>query len=67
MGYMDVGCELVLKTLKKIGIDFNPPRGTFYLWVPVPKGDEPRWILPTACLIKRLVVVAAGTAYGQIR
>ncbi len=30
--------ELVLGTLKKIGIDFKAPKGTFYLWIPVPKG-----------------------------
>ncbi|MDD5169192.1 MAG: LL-diaminopimelate aminotransferase [Syntrophales bacterium] len=56
--------ELVLKTLKKIGIDFNPPKGTFYLWVPVPKG------LTSLEFTNRLfdktgIVVASGTAYGQ--
>ena len=56
--------ELVLQTLKKIGIKFNPPKGTFYLWVPVPKG------LTSLEFTNRLfdktgVVVASGTAYGQ--
>lgn len=56
--------ELVLKTLKRIGIDFNPPKGTFYLWVPVPKG------LTSLEFTNRLfdktgIVVASGTAYGQ--
>ena len=56
--------ELVLQTLKKIGIDFTPPKGTFYLWVPVPKG------LTALEFTNRLfdktgIVVAAGTAYGQ--
>jgi LL-diaminopimelate aminotransferase len=56
--------ELALKTLKKIGIDFNPPRGTFYLWVPVPQG------MTSLGFTNRLfdetaVVVAAGTAYGK--
>ncbi len=56
--------ELVLQTLKKIGIRFNPPKGTFYLWVPVPKG------LTSLEFTNRLfdktgVVVASGTAYGQ--
>ena len=41
--------ERVLKTLKKIGIDFNPPKGTFYLWVPTPKGMSSS-ILRTVCL-----------------
>jgi len=56
--------ERVLATLKKIGIDFNPPKGTFYLWVPTPKGmgslEFTNRLFETAA-----VVVASGTAYGQ--
>jgi LL-diaminopimelate aminotransferase len=56
--------ERVLATLKKIGIDFNPPKGTFYLWVPTPKGmgslEFTNRLFETAS-----VVVASGTAYGQ--
>jgi LL-diaminopimelate aminotransferase len=55
---------LVLKTLKKIGIDFNPPRGTFYLWVPVPKGMT-SLEFTNRLFDKTAVVVASGTAYGQ--
>jgi len=56
--------ELVLKTLKKIGIDFNPPRGTFYLWVPVPQGMT-SLEFTNRLFDKAAVVVAAGTAYGK--
>ncbi len=56
--------ELVLTTLKKIGIDFNPPRGTFYLWVPVPKGMT-SLEFTNRLFDKTAVVVAAGTAYGK--
>lgn len=56
--------ELVLKTLKKIGIEFKPPRGTFYLWVPVPK-DMTSLEFTNRLFDKTAVVVAAGTAYGQ--
>jgi LL-diaminopimelate aminotransferase len=56
--------DLVLGTLKKIGIEFNPPKGTFYLWVPAPKGMSS--IDFTGRLFeKTAVVVAAGTAYGK--
>ena len=58
--------ELVLKTLKKIGIDFNPPSGTFYLWVPVPKGMT-SLEFTNRLFDKTAVVVASGTAYGTIR
>ena len=56
--------ELVLKTLKKIGIDFDPPKGTFYLWVPVPKGKT-SLEFTNRLFDKTAVVVAAGTAYGK--
>lgn len=55
---------LVLKTLRKIGIDFNPPCGTFYLWVPVPKGMT-SLEFTNRLFDKTAVVVASGTAYGQ--
>jgi len=56
--------ELVLATLRKIGIDFNPPRGTFYLWVPVPQGMT-SLEFTNRLFDKTAVVVASGTAYGQ--
>ncbi|SEM40853.1 LL-diaminopimelate aminotransferase apoenzyme [Syntrophus gentianae] len=55
---------LVLKTLKKIGIDFQPPKGTFYLWVPVPAGMT-SLEFTNRLFEKTAVVVASGTAYGQ--
>jgi len=55
---------LVLKTLDKIGIRFDPPKGTFYLWVPVPKGMT-SLEFTNRLFEKTAVVVAAGTAYGQ--
>ena len=54
----------VLKTLARIGIDFNPPKGTFYLWVPTPKGMS-SIDFTNRLFEKAAVVVAAGTAYGQ--
>lgn len=55
---------LVLNTLKKIGIDFDPPKGTFYLWVPTPKGIG-SLEFTNRLFEKTAVVVAAGTAYGK--
>ena len=56
--------ELVLKTLRKIGIEFTPQRGTFYLWVPTPKGMT-SLEFTNRLFDKTAVVVASGTAYGQ--
>jgi len=54
----------VLATLARIGIDFNPPKGTFYLWVPTPKGMG-SLEFTNRLFEKAAVVVASGTAYGQ--
>ncbi|MBI4517555.1 MAG: LL-diaminopimelate aminotransferase [Deltaproteobacteria bacterium] len=55
---------LVLDTLRAIGIDYRPARGTFYLWVPVPRGMTSLEF--TTLLFERAqVVVASGPAYGQ--
>ncbi|MDX9821119.1 MAG: aminotransferase class I/II-fold pyridoxal phosphate-dependent enzyme, partial [Syntrophales bacterium] len=56
--------DLVLATLRKIGIEFDPPKGTFYLWVPAPKGMT-SLEFTNRLFDKTAVVVAAGTAYGQ--
>jgi LL-diaminopimelate aminotransferase len=56
--------KLVLKTLEKIGIKFDPPKGTFYLWVPVP-GGMTSLEFTNRLFEKTAVVVASGTAYGQ--
>ncbi|MBN1612922.1 MAG: LL-diaminopimelate aminotransferase [Deltaproteobacteria bacterium] len=56
--------KIVLETLRRIGIDFSPPKGTFYLWVPVPKGMTSQGFAERL-FDKTSVVTAAGTAYGQ--
>lgn len=56
--------ELVLATLRRIGINFDPPKGTFYLWVPVPAGMT-ALEFTNRLFEKTAVVVAAGNAYGQ--
>ncbi len=56
--------ERVLATLKKIGINFAVPKGTFYLWVPTPAGLT-SLEFTNRLFEKAAVVVAAGTAYGQ--
>jgi len=56
--------EKVLAALRALGWRYNPPKGTFYLWVPVPKGYTSAGFcdfLFDTCA----VVVAPGAAYGQ--
>jgi LL-diaminopimelate aminotransferase len=55
---------LVLQTLADLGMRFQPGRGTFYLWVPTPRGVSS--IEFATMLFERAhVVVAAGAAYGE--
>ncbi len=55
--------KLVLDTFAGIGLGFTPQKGTFYLWIPVPKGTN-SLDFTTALFEKAAIVVAAGTAYG---
>ena len=55
---------MVLETLRRIGIVFDAPKGTFYLWVPVPRGMK-SLEFTNLLFDKAAIVVAAGTAYGQ--
>ncbi|MBI2877918.1 MAG: aminotransferase class I/II-fold pyridoxal phosphate-dependent enzyme, partial [Candidatus Tectomicrobia bacterium] len=54
----------VVDTFNQLGWDYHPPKGTFYLWLPTPKGMG-SLELTTLLFEKAHVVVAAGTAYGQ--
>ena len=55
--------EMVLDTLRSLGWTYEPPKGAFYLWVPVPEG----YTSASFCdfmLEKCAVVLAPGAAYG---
>jgi len=57
--------NLVLDTLKELGWkDYKPSKGTFYLWIPVPKGST-SIDFTTFLFEKAAVVVASGSAYGK--
>lgn len=56
--------DAALVGLKKIGLEITPPKGTFYLWVPVPAGynssDFAEMILE-----KANVIITPGLGYGE--
>lgn len=56
--------KVVVETLNSLGWNYDPPNGTFYLWVPTPKGMS-SIEFTTLLFEKASVVVAAGTAYGK--
>jgi len=55
--------EKILATLRELGWRFDPPKGTFYLWVPVPKGFTSAEFCDYV-FEKASVVLAPGAAYG---
>jgi LL-diaminopimelate aminotransferase len=55
--------NLVLATLRQMGLDAATPKGTFYLWLPAPKRLS-SLELANLLLEKAGVVVAPGTGYG---
>ena len=55
--------DLVVGTLSEIGIDVKPPKGTIYIWVPVPDGYTSASFADMV-LEKCAVVVPPGSGYG---
>jgi LL-diaminopimelate aminotransferase len=55
--------DLLCDALKSMGVVVEPPRGSIYLWVPVPDGHTSETF--TAFLLEEAaIVVAPGTGYG---
>lgn len=56
--------DLVVNTLKNIGIDIEKPKGTFYIWAPVPHGYTSAQFAEML-LEQTGVIVSPGNAYGN--
>ncbi len=55
--------DLVCAALSEIGVDVTPPRGTIYVWAPVPEGHDSASFCELV-LEEAGVVVSPGGAYG---
>ena len=55
--------DLVCDALRAIGVDVTPPRGTIYVWAPVPEGHDSVSYCEQV-LEESGVVVSPGSAYG---
>jgi LL-diaminopimelate aminotransferase len=55
--------DLVVAALREIGVRVDPPKGTIYLWAPVPKGHTSQSFAELV-LEEAAVVVSPGSMYG---
>ena len=55
--------DLVCHALREIGVDVTPPKGTIYVWAPVPEGHTSASYCEMV-LEESAVVVSPGGAYG---
>lgn len=55
--------DLVVSALGAIGVDVTPPKGTIYIWAPVPEGHTSTSFAETV-LEEAAVVVSPGSMYG---
>lgn len=55
--------DVLVKGLREMGINAEPPQATFYVWVPVPKGFTST-SLTVELLTKAGVVVTPGSGFG---
>jgi len=56
--------DVLVAGLRDIGLAAEPPAGTFYVWVPVPRGVTAA-ALATRCLTEAGVVVTPGNGFGE--
>src|SRR5436190_9292508 len=55
--------DMVVSALREIGVDVMPPRGTIYIWAPVPDGYDSAGYCEHV-LEEAAVVVSPGSSYG---
>jgi LL-diaminopimelate aminotransferase len=55
--------DLVVEALREIGIDIEPPKGTIYVWAPVP-ADHTSASFAELVLEQAAVIVSPGSMYG---
>ena len=55
--------DMVCDALREIGVDITPPKGTIYVWAPVPDGHDSASYCELV-LEESGVVVSPGSAYG---
>jgi LL-diaminopimelate aminotransferase len=55
--------DMVVEALREIGVDVTPPRGTIYIWAPVPEGHTSASYCELV-LEEAGVVVSPGSSYG---
>jgi LL-diaminopimelate aminotransferase len=56
--------DLVCDALAKIGVNVRKPKGTIYIWAPVPEGFESAAAYCEHVLEEAAVVISPGGAYG---
>jgi LL-diaminopimelate aminotransferase len=57
--------DLVCSALAAIGVQVTPPRGTIYIWAPVPAGFDSAAAYCEHVLEEAAVVLSPGGAYGR--
>jgi LL-diaminopimelate aminotransferase len=55
--------DLVVGALREIGVEVSPPKGTIYIWAPVPAGHTSTSFAELV-LEQAAVVVSPGSMYG---
>jgi LL-diaminopimelate aminotransferase len=55
--------DVLVTGLRELGFDVEPPKATFYLWVPVPRGFTSQSFC-VELLVKAGVVVTPGSGFG---
>jgi LL-diaminopimelate aminotransferase len=56
--------DLVVDALEQAGVDVTAPKGTIYVWAPIPPGFDSAAAYCAHVLEQAAVVISPGGAYG---
>ncbi|HUA06001.1 MAG TPA: LL-diaminopimelate aminotransferase [Solirubrobacteraceae bacterium] len=56
--------DLVCEALAQAGVEVTPPKGTIYIWAPIPEGFESSAAYCEYVLEEAAVIISPGGAYG---
>ncbi len=56
--------DLVCDALAQAGVEVTPPKGTIYIWAPIPAGFESSAVYCEHVLEEAAVIISPGGAYG---
>ncbi|MBI2032617.1 MAG: aminotransferase class I/II-fold pyridoxal phosphate-dependent enzyme [Candidatus Levybacteria bacterium] len=57
--------NIIAKHLKELGLDFDLPRGSLYIWARIPEKEKNSWEFCMRLFKEKQILLTPGTAFGK--